>query len=594
MKSILLSALFFLSLVSSFSQKYSEVKIHTSREGLATLGRMGIPVDEGYFDKSTFQTVIPAELLEQIRKAGFIIDVIHEDYPDFISKRNRDAAREIEMINAGIRSRSVNVSNYPVPVHFELGTMGGYYTLQEVMNELDSMHALYPSLVTQKAVCTSTPTHLGRNLYYVRITNLNNTQAKPKVLYNALTHAREPMGMQQLMFYMWYLLENYSSSNEVKYLLDNLDLYFIPVVNPDGYEYNHSTNPNGGGGWRKNRRDNGGSYGVDLNRNFGYFWGFDDTGSSPVPSEDNYRGPSAFSEPETQTVRDFCIANHMVISMNYHTFSNLFLFPWCYTTKYTTDSLLDVRYAEIMTRQNRYVTGLPGEVLYNTNGDVNDWLYGDVNMKPKVISFTAEIGSSLDGFWPNVSRILPLCQENMYQNLMIAHMGYRYAEAKDASDAIVGEKQGYFSFDFTRYGMEPGGTYTISLQPLDSSQFVSVGDPVVISDPAKLIPLTDSIAYTLAPGITAGTQFRYIIRCDNGQFTFTDTVSKWYGKEMVVFSDSCNGMQYWSGNPWSATPFIYHSGPAAITDSPSGPYPNNTNSMVATRESIDLRDSPVA
>jgi carboxypeptidase T len=71
---------------------------------------------------------------------------------------------------------------------------------------------------------------------------------------------------------------------EVKNLVDNYELYFVPAVNPDGYKYNEQISPNGGGMWRKNRRNNGGSFGVDINRNFGYMWGIDNNGSSPNPS----------------------------------------------------------------------------------------------------------------------------------------------------------------------------------------------------------------------------------------------------------------------------------------------------------------------
>jgi len=105
---------------------------------------------------------------------------------------------------------------------------------------------------------------------------------------------------------MWYLLENYSSDPSIKNIVDNTEMYFIPVVNPDGYIYNQTTNPNGGGLWRKNRRNNGdNTYGVDLNRNYSYNWGYDNTGSSGNTNSDTYRGPSPFSEPESRIMRDF-------------------------------------------------------------------------------------------------------------------------------------------------------------------------------------------------------------------------------------------------------------------------------------------------
>ncbi|MBQ0741152.1 peptidase M14, partial [Aquimarina celericrescens] len=83
-----------------------------------------------------------------------------------------------------------------------------------------------------------------------------------EMLFTSLHHAREPIALSQNLFYMWYLLENYNSNPEIKTLVDNTELYFIPIVNPDGYIYNQQTNPNGGGYWRKNRRNNGGSYGI--------------------------------------------------------------------------------------------------------------------------------------------------------------------------------------------------------------------------------------------------------------------------------------------------------------------------------------------
>ena len=72
---------------------------------------------------------------------------------------------------------------------------------------------------------------------------------------------------------MWYLLENYATNADIKATVDNTELFFVPCVNPDGYVYNQTTNPNGGGMWRKNRRNNGTSFGVDINRNYGYNWG---------------------------------------------------------------------------------------------------------------------------------------------------------------------------------------------------------------------------------------------------------------------------------------------------------------------------------
>ena len=181
--------------------------------------------------------------------------------------------------------------------------MGGFLTLNEIMLELDSMTTLFPNLISPKFIIGNNQTIEGRDVYAIKISdnpNTDETATEKEVLYTSLIHAREPASMQQLIWYMWYLLENYATNDEIKYLVNNLEMYFIPVVNPDGYEYNYTTNPNGGGMWRKNKRDNNndGTFsesndGVDLNRNFGYKWAYDNDGSSPDQAAQTYRGTDA-------------------------------------------------------------------------------------------------------------------------------------------------------------------------------------------------------------------------------------------------------------------------------------------------------------
>jgi carboxypeptidase T len=600
MKKLLLIILCFLCL-SGFSraEKYSEIRIHASKESLAGLAKLGIPMDAGMYHKEGYwQTIISERDLQKLRQTPFTIEVTKDDYAGYVARRN---AEWLDKNGAFLKSKalqpaSTTVSGYKVPVHFELGSMGGFYTLQEVMNELDSMVLYYPNLISARQEASSQTTIDGRKIYYVRISkNPNSVTAVPKVFYNSLIHAREPQGMQQLIFYMWYLLENYETSPEVKYLVDNLEMYFIPVMNPDGYEYNHSTYPIGGGMWRKNRRDcGGGNYGIDLNRNWGYEWGYDDTGSSPYPSDDTYRGASPFSEPETQIVRDLCNQIKFRESLNYHTYGDIFLFPWSYIIQYPADSAQFMNFSDLMTRQNRYSTGVPGELLYTTNGDMNDWMYGEQTAKPKAFSYTPETGTDLDGFWPQVDRILPLCQENMYQNLMMAHLAFKYAETRDAQPSIVSERTGYFKFDFIRYGIEAPANYTVSIAAMDTSQLTHLGSPQFFMNPVQFQVYTDSIAYTLSPNVTTGSAFQYIIKLSNGSYTFLDTITKYFGPKLTVFQDSCNQFTKWTSPKWGVTTSSFYSPTGSITDSPSGNYSNNTSVPVTSWNKIDLKDSPVA
>ena len=168
--------------------------------------------------------------------------------------------------------------------------MGGFYTLEEVMSEVDDMATMYPELISPRyIISTDTLTHDGRLMYWGSSFPIILKWMKMNLNYFTLAfimHANLWV-FQQMIFYMWHLLENYSTDPDIQLLVDNTEMYFVPVVNPDGYEYNHQTDPNGGGMWRKNRRNNGdGTFGVDPNRNYGYMWGYDNSGSSPYTSEE--------------------------------------------------------------------------------------------------------------------------------------------------------------------------------------------------------------------------------------------------------------------------------------------------------------------
>ena len=170
------------------------------------------------------------------------------------------------------------------------------------------MKLLFPALITSKTEIGKSVE--GRSVYSVKISdNPEVDEDEPEVLYTSLIHAREPESMMQMLYFMFYLLENYGTDTEVTYLVNNRELYFIPVINPDGYVYNETTTPKGGGMWRKNRKNNNGSYGVDLNRNFGpsLYWNAPNGGSSLNSSDETFRGTAPFSEPETESISNFLI-----------------------------------------------------------------------------------------------------------------------------------------------------------------------------------------------------------------------------------------------------------------------------------------------
>jgi carboxypeptidase T len=235
-------------------------------------GRPGGPVE----------CTVSGDVLARLRSEGISSEVLIEDLTAYYASR-----LEPGPVNA---------------LGFGFGSMGGYYTLSEIGQQLDSLRLVYPTVVgTSDSIGSSLQ---GRPIWAVRMTADPDVPSnRPQVLYFAMQHPREPMGMMTLLYFMWYLAEHYGQDKEVTYLLQNRDLWFIPIVNVDGYESNRRMAPNGGGERYKNMRDvvtDGDQHGVNLNNNWGAEWGYDDIGSSPDPVHSRYRGTAPFSEPETQ------------------------------------------------------------------------------------------------------------------------------------------------------------------------------------------------------------------------------------------------------------------------------------------------------
>ncbi len=408
-----------LALAQQTPQTYSRLKIYLDQPNtLEQLAELGLAVDHGErrADRTFIGEFSQAEI--QLMKGKFRYEILVNDLEKFYADRIQ---ADLKVQPPGEAPEAFPCT-FTTPTNFNTGSMGSYLTLDEVMAELDEMAALYPGLITARAALPGTTTE-GRQLFWVRISdNADVDEDEPEALYTGMHHAREPMSIMNLIFFMHYILENYATDPDIQEIIDNTELYFIPCLNPDGYEYNRSTNPNGGGMWRKNRRNNGGgSYGVDLNRNYGFQWGYNNSGSSPTSTSETYRGPSAFSEPETQMVRDFCLGRQFVTALNDHAYGNYLIVPWGYINVLAEATLYASMGDDLNTCNNYLVGNCYTTVGYAVNGTSDDWMYGEQTAKEKIYAITPEVGTSADGFWPPPSKILPYCNDMMYTNLRMAY-----------------------------------------------------------------------------------------------------------------------------------------------------------------------------
>lgn len=595
---ILLIQFIWISPVFSQAQYYSRALIHLNGRPLSELGSAGIDVLEGVIRKDqSFTTDLERAEIEKVRKAGFRVDILIDDVRAYYRERSAHPHSEDAHAKTGSTGcaggTGANAPAYPQPQHFQLGSYAGFFTYQEMLDQLDSMRALYPNLITAKQGIPGGTSIEGDSILWIRVSdNADQDENEPEVLYTALHHAREPGGLSALMYYLWYLLENYSTNADIQSLVDHTEMYFVPCINPDGYKYNELIDPAGGGLWRKNRRDNGdGTFGVDLNRNYAFQWGYDNIGSSPVTDDFTYRGDAPASEPEIQLVNSFVNSRQFRLAMNYHTFGNLLINPWGYIPNfYTVDSLVFDAMGNALTTYNNYLNGTSNQTVgYNVNGGSDDWMYGEQTSKPKIFSFTPECGTGSDFFWPQPNRIVPICQENMWSNLLLARLAGPYARLTPEPAQALSALNGYLRYSLQQLGLDTTGIYTVSITGL-SSNVATTGSPKTYGPLTLLQLLNDSLSFGLSSTIQQGDEVRFVLQVQNGLYTLTDTLAYVFGTYSTLLNDPGNTLASWSGS-WGITGSDFVSAPTSITDSPNGNYNANANSSLSLSGQLDLTNA---
>ncbi len=593
MRPLLLSTLLLISGLPLLSAQttYHRVRIDLSRHSLQEVGALGLETDHGIVHPGAFLVNdFSKEEVQLLTAAGIPYRIAIEDVGTYYQQQHQ----QLSMRN-GDCGPPDPFADIITPENYVDGTMGGYFTYAEMLEELERMQSLFPELITSIAPIDTFTTYEGRPIYWLRVSDNATTDepSEPKVLYTALHHAREPNSLSQLIFYLWYLLENYETDLQVQFLVNNMALYFIPCLNPDGYIYNEQIMPGGGGLWRKNRRPFGGNvYGVDLNRNYGYQWGFDDNGSSPDPNSQVFRGDAPFSEPETQAAKAFCEQHNFQIILNYHTFGNLLIHPWGYNDVPTDEDALFKGMGEVMNRYNGFRLGTGTETVgYVVNGGSDDWMYGEMETKEKAYSYTPEVGPGTFGFWPPASAIDRLNKGVLWQNLAMANLVHYYVEARDRTPQRLDSLQGSLSLHLQRYGLQDGSA-TIT---------VTAGSPnVVVAASPKVLELSllDTSSYSFDYAILPDTEIeqpvRFAVALDYGSYIYRDTLEKVYlnGVPTTALYDPLENTSNWTAaSGWGLTSEDFVSSPTAYTDSPFSDYPAGATNILTLNQSIPLDEA---
>ena len=303
-----------------------------------------------------------------------------------------------------------------------------YRTIDESDAQVDVWAEAHPHLTE---VITIGRSYEGRPLRVLRISNRatddDTVQFGPKPVFFLIAniHGRELITNEAAMVFIEQLLTTYRLDPDVTWLLNEHAIYVLISANPDGHIKNEPGEP--WSWWRKNTNPengycSGANYGIDLNRNSSFGWG--GTGASSNPCDSTYRGPAAASEVETQAVQTFMQTifedqrgperedaapeDTTGVFITLHSYGNLVLWPWGDTYSAAPNDAQLRQLGRKFAAFNSY-TAQQASDLYPTSGATDDWSYGDLG----IASYTFEIGSSRDGFYPVCHRYDALIEPNL-------------------------------------------------------------------------------------------------------------------------------------------------------------------------------------
>jgi murein tripeptide amidase MpaA len=376
-------------------------------EDVDAVARTGASVDE-VDDGKVYVTATPAEA-RAIRALGFTLEAMPE---------------------AGVLDFPSNYQDY-----------NNYAELVAVVNAAAAGH---PAIVRRVSLGTS---YQGRDLIALKISdNVTAEEGEPEVLYNAGQHAREHLTVEMAIYLIEMFTDEYGVDPRITQIVNSRVIWILPNVNPDGSEYDIATGSFRS--WRKNRQPTPGSsaIGTDLNRNWAHQWG--GGGSSGSPSSSTYRGPSPFSAPETNWLRQFVLGRvvggeqRITVNIDFHTYSELVLWPYGYTTASTAPGLAtDARntfrtIGQQLAATNGY-TPIQASQLYVASGISIDWMWAAQG----IFAFTFEMypeSASAGGFYPPDDVIAAETARNREASLILA-------EYADCPWRAIGRQQQYCS-----------------------------------------------------------------------------------------------------------------------------------------------------
>lgn len=506
-------------------QVVARVHADSMREVAAAMSLAESLWSEGAGVRTPFDIQIHANRLDALREAGLEVELFIPDLQAHADARWA-AVQDRERFE---RRRALERLDQPAQrganPHDE-SWFTNFKQLTEIQSYVNGLATARPDLTT---IADEGDSIQGRDILSITITGPdqpgNAAADRPVIIWNGCQHAREWISPMTVTYLASRLVGDYDSDPAVKELVDTVRFVVVPVVNPDGYTYSWASERF----WRKNRRDNpGASFGVDLNRNWGYEWGGD--GASTDSDSDTFRGASAFSEPETQTMQSLALGfgTDLVAHIDYHSYSQLILWPFGYADGVVTpepdrtffDTLTNDLSDAISSFSGEFYSPIQSWQLYAASGTSTDWFYGTAGAKSITFELRPSTGG-FDGFDPPPSEILPCAQENWEAaKLFAARTTQRLSFAVSAPSTVPSGTPVDLAFTIA-----PG---TEDYDPTSVSVFASIGGGAITEYAAGQNGTGNYTAQL--PSLLCGETAEFTVRAttlggDDVTFPATDSIS---------------------------------------------------------------------
>ncbi|MFD4668329.1 M14 family metallopeptidase [Lentzea sp. NPDC058450] len=431
-----------------------------------------------------------AEKRTKLAKSGAAIDSVEEHGIVVITATGREVRN--------LKAQGFEVTELPkrMEANAAIGPFdfpaadSNYHNYAEMTTAINNAVAAYPNLISKQVIGKS---YENRDIVALKISdNVGVDENEPEVLFTHHQHAREHLTVEMALYLINTFTTQYATDARIKGLVDTREIWIIPDVNPDGGEYDIATGSYRS--WRKNRQPNAGSsnVGTDLNRNWDYKWGCCG-GSSGSTGSETYRGPSAASAPEVRVVADFVRSRNVGgkqqigASIDFHTYSELILWPWGWTyddvapglTQDQRDTFATI--GQSMAQSNGYTPEQSSD-LYITDGSIPDWLWGTQG----IFAYTFEMypgSAGGGGFYPPDEVIPAQTSRNKEAVLQLL-------ERADCPYEAIGKEAQYCGVN----PPDPGGKFFENAADFQILDNATINSPITVSGVTGNAPATLKVA----------------------------------------------------------------------------------------------------